>query len=67
MYSWWAGAEDQGENGSSKEEDQPRDHRAERQAESQQREHQPPQGRDQKTGGGWRPQGALRTGKHTFC
>lgn len=62
-----AGAEDQGENGSGEEENQPGDHRAERQTKSQQREHQPPEGRDQETGGGRRPQGALRNGQHTFC
>lgn len=52
VHSWRAGAEDQGETGSSKEENQPRDHRAERQTKGQQRKHQPPEGRDQKTRGG---------------
>lgn len=58
-----AGAEDQGENGSSEEENQPGDHRAERQTKSQQRKHQPPEGRDPEAGGGRRPQGALRNGQ----
>lgn len=66
VCSQWAGAEDEGENGSSKEENEPGDHRAERQAKSQQRKHQPPEVRDQEAGGGRRPQGALRNGqKHT--
>lgn len=40
--SRWTGAEDQGETGSGKEENKPRDRGAERQTQSQQREHQPP-------------------------
>lgn len=67
VCSQWAGAEDQGENGSSQEKNESGDHRAQRQAESQQRNYQPPEVRDQETRGGWRPQGPLRNGltKHT--